>query len=83
MQLHVDGLPKTGRDAFYELWLLGDNGQLVALGTFRVDRQGNATVQVPLAVDPSNFRYFDISRQPNNGDPKHSGDSVLRGETRS
>ena len=83
VKLHVDGLPRTGRDAFYELWLLGDDGQLVALGTFRVDEAGNATVQVPLAVDPSNFRYFDISRQPNNGNPKHSGDSVLRGETRS
>jgi anti-sigma-K factor RskA len=83
MTLDVSGLEQTGEREFYELWLLGEKGELVALGSFRVPSDGSSTIEVPLPVDPDRYRYFDISIQPENGDPQHSGRSVLRGLTKS
>ncbi len=75
----LSGLRATDRRQFYELWLLGDDQQLVALGSFRVGADGKAEMDLPLPVDPARYRYFDVSLQPANGNPGHSGRSVLRG----
>ena len=83
MTLDVSGLPQSGDREFYELWLLGEKGELIALGSFRVPPDGSSTIEVPLPVDPDRYRYFDVSIQPENGDPQHSGRSVLRGLTSS
>ena len=77
--LDVSGLEPTGNGEFYELWLLGENDELVALGSFRVHDDGGSEVKVPLPVNPSDYKYFDVSIQEENGDPNHSGRSVLRG----
>lgn len=77
--LDVSGLKPTGDNEFYELWLLGKNDELVALGSFRVEDDGDSEVKVPLPVNPSDYKYFDVSIQEENGDPNHSGRSVLRG----
>lgn len=79
--LDVSGLKPTGSDEFYELWLLGEEGELVALGTFRVEPDGDSQIEVPLPVSPGDYEYFDVSIQEENGDPSHSGRSVLRGVT--
>jgi anti-sigma-K factor RskA len=81
--VRVDGLTPTGDGEFYELWLLGAEQQLVGLGSFRVNDDGTATLRLPLPVDPGTFRYFDISLESGDGDPGHSGVSVLRGPTSS
>jgi Anti-sigma-K factor rskA len=73
--------PSRGGD-FYELWLLGDDGELVSLGSVRVPASGRAELRVQLPVDPGRFRYLDVSREPGDGDPGHSADSVLRGLTK-
>ncbi|MGB0120645.1 MAG: anti-sigma factor [Solirubrobacterales bacterium] len=83
VNLDVSGLKPTGSGEFYELWLLGQDNELVALGTFRVEPDGSSNIQVPLPVDPDKYKYFDVSIQADNGDPNHSGRSVLRGVTRS
>ena len=77
--LDVSGLKPTGDNEFYELWLLGKNDELVALGSFRAQDDGDSEVKVPLPVNPSDYKYFDVSIQEENGDPNHSGRSVLRG----
>lgn len=81
LSVRVSGLPPTGDGEFYELWLLGDDKELVGLGSFRVGADGAATLRLPLPVDPERFRYFDISLEPGDGNPGHSGVSVLRGPT--
>jgi len=83
MTLDVSGLRQSSDREFYELWLLGDKGELIALGSFRVPSDGSSTIEVPLPVNPDKYRYFDVSIQPENGDPQHSGRSVLRGLTSS
>jgi anti-sigma-K factor RskA len=79
----VSGLDPSGPDRFYELWLLDENGRMIAIGAFRVGADGRDEVEVPLPVTPSRYRYFDVSLQVDNGDPAHSGVSVLRGPTSS
>lgn len=81
LRLQVHGLRPSGKGRVYELWLMDDAVRLVALATFRVPASGAATVQVPLAIAPARYRYFDVSLEPLDGDPGHSGDSVLRGAT--
>ena len=79
VSVRVSGLKPTGDGQFYELWLLGADKRLVGLGSFRVDEQGRATLNLPLPVDPKSFTYFDLSLEPSDGNPGHSGVSVLRG----
>ena len=55
--------------------------ELVGLGSFRVGDDGAATLKLPLPMDPDAFQYFDLSLEPGDGDPGHSGVSVLRGPT--
>ncbi len=79
--VRVTGLRPTDDDQFYELWLLGADKRLVGLGSFRVGDDGAATLKLPLPLNPGGFQYFDLSLEPGDGDPGHSGVSVLRGPT--
>jgi anti-sigma-K factor RskA len=77
--LHVDtrGLPRP--DGLYEVWLVDlAAGRVVALGT--LDDAGQAELSVPAGVDLSDYPEVDVSLEPDDGDPQHSGDSVLRGD---
>jgi hypothetical protein len=42
---------------------------------------GRAKVELPLPVDPSRYRFLDISVEPDDGNPAHSSRSILRGRT--
>lgn len=81
LTLDVSGLEQTDEREYYELWLLGDEGELVSLGSFRVPADGTSQIEVPLPVNPGKYSYFDVSIEPDNGSPGHSGRSVLRGLT--
>lgn len=81
MQLRVHGLAPTPAGEYYELWLLGEDGETVPVVSFRVGDGGTATLRVPLPVDPGAYRYFDVSRQEAAAGTEHSSDSVLRGPT--
>ena len=81
MQLRVHGLAPNPAGEFYELWLLGEDGETVPVASFRVGEGGAATLRVPLPVDPGAYRYFDVSRQRAAAGTQHSSDSVLRGPT--
>ncbi len=82
-RVDVSGLDPSGSGRFYELWLLDEDGRMIALGAFQVGTDGSAEVELPIPVTPSQYRYFDVSLQKDNGDPAHSGVSVLRGPTSS
>ncbi len=74
--IDVSGLEPSGRGRFYELWLLNSADDLVSIASFEVPASGTARVTVPL---PGGYRFVDLSAEPDDGDPAHSGDSVLRG----
>ncbi|WP_344476344.1 anti-sigma factor, partial [Kineococcus aurantiacus] len=64
------------RDGYLEAWLLDADGGLVSLGALAGDE---VTVALPGDVDLTRFDVVDVSREPLDGDPAHSADSVLRG----
>jgi anti-sigma-K factor RskA len=83
LRLSVSGLDPSDAGEFYELWLLDGPDRLISLGSFRVPDSGRTEVAVPLPVPVSDFAFIDVSVEPEDGDPGHSGRSVLRGPTSS
>lgn len=81
LSLQVHDLAPSASGEFYTAWLLGKDGRLVPLGSFRIPASGATTVRLPLPVRPGAFDYVDVSVEPDDGDPGHSGKSVLRGPT--
>jgi anti-sigma-K factor RskA len=72
----VTGLPTT--DGFYEVWLLDATAdKLISLGTLGAGDTG--TFPVPTDLDVAEFPVVDVSREPFDGNPAHSADSVVRG----
>ncbi|MDH4116600.1 MAG: anti-sigma factor [Acidimicrobiia bacterium] len=71
----VDGSLPEG-DGYYEVWLIKpDLSEMYSLGV----SSGDGVYRVPDGVDPEEFAVVDISREPLDGEPAHSGISVLRG----
>lgn len=71
-----DGALPADVDGFYEVWLIDENVEgMISLGVLTADGR----VNVPDTVDPAAFPVVDISVEPLDGDPNHSGQSVLRG----
>jgi hypothetical protein len=79
-RLRLD-LPLTDADlprpaGFYEVWLIDPNVEgMISLGPARDD----GTYAVPGDVDYRDFPIVDVSLEAADGNPTHSGDSVLRG----
>jgi hypothetical protein len=70
-----DDVADTG---YREVWLLtADASELVSLGVLE-GTTGSFTV--PDDVDLRDYVLVDISQEEDDGDPAHSGDSIVRGE---
>ncbi len=82
--LTVDFAAEPAPDgSFYELWLLqidDDEGLvgLQSLGPIEVGEDGS--FEVPEGVDLDEFATVDVSIEPDDGNPDHSGQSVLQGQ---
>jgi hypothetical protein len=65
-------------DGFREVWLLDAGAtRLVSLGLLDGDEGRFA---LPPGLDLAEFPVVDVSAEPFDGDPAHSGDSIVRGE---
>jgi hypothetical protein len=63
-----------------EVWLMTDGAKrLVSLGFLHGT---SGTFRVPTGTDLDRFRLVDVSAEPRDGDPAHSGDSIIRGTLR-
>lgn len=76
-QVTVDApdLPPSANNA-YEVWLFGNDGRMVSLGTLS---NGVGTFTVPNGISTAEYRTVDVSDEPPNGNPAHSGVSMVRG----
>lgn len=75
LSLSDAGLPTTDAD-FYEVWLIDPDVEgMISLGPARSD----GAYAVPADVDYRDFPIVDVSVEPADGNPTHSGVSVLRG----
>lgn len=77
-KIELSGMRPSPAGTYYELWLLNTPTDLVSFGSFRVPQSGETTITVPLPENPSRYTYIDISVERDDGDPGHSGRSVLR-----
>lgn len=76
LMLVVD-LPEGDIDGYREVWLIDRNVErLVSLGTMTGDR---ASFPIPEGLDLDEYVIVDVSREHFDGDPTHSGDSIVRG----
>ncbi|MFF7856273.1 anti-sigma factor domain-containing protein [Streptomyces sp. NPDC007904] len=76
LAVSVRGLPATS--GYFEVWLMDrSHSKLISLGVLGPD--GHAVLPLPATVDVSAYPVVDVSVQPYNGRPDHSGDSVVRG----
>jgi len=65
-------------DGYREVWLLTDDASdLVSLGVLEGEE---GVFTLPDDVDLDRFTVVDISQEDDDGDPTHSGDSIVRGE---
>lgn len=68
---------QDGQDGFREVWLIDrEVTRLVSLGVL-TGSDGRFTV--PDGLDLEDFAVVDVSEEPFDGDPAHSGDSIVRG----
>ncbi|WP_144713355.1 anti-sigma factor [Curtobacterium pusillum] len=71
------GDDEPGAGGLREVWMMrSDLKGLVSVGFLDGDR-GRFTV--PAAMDTSRFPVVDVSAEADDGDPAHSGDSIVRG----
>ena len=81
LQVWLDDMPDTG-DGFFEAWLIDpDTGAMVSLGPVRTDVPGGVATEltVPRGLDVGTYAVVDVSAEPLDGDPTHSGVSLVRG----
>ena len=77
-RLRID-LPEGSQagDDYLELWMIDTEVKgMVSLGPI----EGSETIVLPVGVDPETFPIVDVSREPADGVPTHSGKSILRGQ---
>lgn len=74
VSVEADATPDTYR----EVWLItGDASALISLGVL-AGTEG--TFSIPDGVDIRDYVLVDVSQEPIDGKPGHSGDSIVRGE---
>ena len=78
VDLHTSVRPDGRTD--HEVWLMTPGAkQLVSLGMLH-GTSGRFTV--PAGLDVHRFRLVDVSDEPRDGNPAHSGNSIIRGALR-
>ena len=65
-------------DDYREVWLIRNDG--AALISVGVLQGSSGSFPIPDGVDLSEYDLVDISFEPVDGDPTHSGDSIVRGQ---
>ena len=77
LRLAVRDVP-TRPSAYTEVWMIDAEVKgMVSLGPFH----GNGDYVIPSGVDPGKFPVVDVSLEPSDGVPTHSGVSIVRGVT--
>jgi len=77
--LRVSAEELGGQDGIHEVWLINVDGtRMVSVGLLAAGDDGE--FEVPAGLLEEGYRIVDISVEPTDGDPTHSGVSLARGE---
>ena len=75
LHLDVNDVPKES-SSYIEVWLIDSQVKgMISLGPFH----GNGNYVIPTGVDPAKYPIVDVSLEPSDGVPTHSGVSIVRG----
>jgi anti-sigma-K factor RskA len=83
VELEVRGMPELKEDEYYEMWYYAEDGGRISCGTFRVGSEGRTTVNLTAPASSRHYPEIEITREPDDGNPKASGEEVLEGKLRS
>ena len=81
VHLEVSGLRPDAYD--YELWCVRDDGWKVSAGTFRVDAQGRADVDLTTSAKPTEYDSLSVQARPRGAGSGARGQRVLIGRLKS
>ena len=81
MAVHLTGVPNTAGADYLEVWLMnGAGSEIVALGALTRDGVGyTGSFTVPSNLPMAQLDLIDVSAERYDGNPGHSGVSILRG----
>jgi hypothetical protein len=83
VELDTEVLPILPTAELYEVWFVAPDDtplapRRISAGTFHPDVDGRSTVRFAAAVDPAQYPLLVITAEPGDGDPRPSGEEVLR-----
>ena len=81
MAVRLSGVPDTAGGDYLEVWLMdGAGSEIIALGALTRDDTGfTGSFTVPSNLPMTRLDVVDVSAERYDGDPGHSGVSILRG----
>ena len=82
VELEVEGLPRLRKHEYYEMWYATDSGERISCGTFRVRPEGPTDVNLTAPAMATSYPLIEVTREPDDGDPRASGKTVLVGDIR-
>jgi len=80
LELDLPDLEPGDPNSIYEVWMIDtDVVGMISLGNLTSTGGETTRIDLPDTIDHTAFPVIDISVEPLDGDPTHSGQSVLRG----
>lgn len=80
LELELPELTGGDPNSVYEVWMIDtDVVGMISLGNLTAAGGETARIDLPDSIDHRAFPVIDVSVEPLDGDPTHSGQSVLRG----
>ncbi|HEV3475853.1 MAG TPA: anti-sigma factor [Rubrobacteraceae bacterium] len=77
-ELEVWGLPRPGKDEYYELWF-GEEGGRVSAGTFTVGAEGTETLYMSVPQEASDYQQVGITLEKFPREPRMGSAKVVLG----
>jgi anti-sigma-K factor RskA len=76
MTMTATGLPRPPAGAYYEVWLVGDDGRPFPVGVLAPNGEGIWSLPADVAA---RYRAIDVTLEQADGNPSRTGRTVLRG----
>ena len=76
MTMTAKGLPRPPAGAYYEVWLVGEDGRAFPVGVLAPNGEGIWSLPAEVAA---RYRAIDVTLEQADGDPSRSDRTVLRG----
>ena len=83
VKLEVWEMPELADDQYYEMWYYAEDGSRISCGTFQVVPEGRTAVNLTAPATAKDYPEIEITREPDDGDPRSSGEEVLEGKLQS